>query len=286
VVLVSPDGHEALGVRHRVSVTPSASLLALLRGRGDRGGQRMLAIAGAPAPGHAPLAGARREVGELATRYQGVDAWVASARGHASLEPGRLADYRAFHFAGHAHVDDQLPWRSGLLIGADARGEDSLLTADRIAASRLKASLVVLSSCESGRGRARAGEGVSGLASAFLAAGGSAVVASLWPVEDRATERLMTSFYDGLARGLAADRALADAQASVRADPASAAPFYWAGFVLIGDGRTTLPLARRWLPFPPAVLALCLLAILAVVAGLIGWTRSRTSGGSGDDPRP
>jgi hypothetical protein len=104
---------------------------------------------------------------------------------------------------------------------------------------------VVLSSCASAAGRTRAGEGVAGLASAFLSAGVPAVVATLWPVDDVSTQRFIGRYYEALARGAGAADALMEAQAWMRARPDTRAPFFWAGFVLIGDGSVAPALEPR-----------------------------------------
>src|SRR5678809_1199902 len=75
-------------------------------------------------------------------------------------------------------------------------------------------------------GRARPGEGMAGLTSAFLTAGAPAAVATLWPVDDRTTERLMDAFYGELGHGATIAAALRAAQGVVRADPATRHPFY------------------------------------------------------------
>uniref|UniRef100_A0A832I4B3 CHAT domain-containing protein n=1 Tax=Eiseniibacteriota bacterium TaxID=2212470 RepID=A0A832I4B3_UNCEI len=243
--LVPPGGDAPLAAGREVWLTPSATYLALLRGRGAGAGRGMFVFAGAPRAGEAPLAGAAREARGLADRYRDVTLRVAGRRGPAPLDAAALAGYRALHFASHAHADDQLPWRSGIVVGGGAAGGDSLLSAADIAAARLGAPVVVLSGCESAGGRARTGEGVAGLASAFLAAGAPVVVATLWPVDDRTTADFMARFYESLAAGRSVAAALAEAQARARARSATAHPFHWAGFVALGDGDATLPLARR-----------------------------------------
>jgi hypothetical protein len=161
--------------------------------------------------------------------------------------------YAAIHFAGH-RTRRSLPWRSRLAVrdapalpdtlGIEASLADSAaassdrLRAEAIAAQPIDANLVVLSSCETASGRIVSGEGIAGLTSAFLAAGAPAAIATLWPVEDATTARLVRSFYGGLARGLPAAEALRSAQRLILRSPATAAPFYWAGFVLVGDGNT------------------------------------------------
>jgi len=245
----------------RVALAPSATLLATLRSRDARSGRGLLAVAGVPRPGERSLPGAEREVRALAGRYRDVEARVPSAPGGGLA----LGAFDALHFAGHAEVDDQLPWRSALRLGPPA-GDDSLLTAAEIARAPLDATLVVLSGCESAGGRVRSGEGVTGLANAFLAAGAPAVVATLWPVSDATTADLMDRFYQELARGAAAAEALRAAQAAIRATPATQHPFFWAGFVLIGDPEVAVPLQRRsialvWAPW----------MALAGIAAAAGW---------------
>ena len=103
----------------------------------------------------------------------------------------------------------------------------------------------MLSGCESAGGRVLSGEGVLGLTAAFMSAGVPAIVATLWPVDDRATAAFMSRFYDGLSRGRTAAAALREAQNAVRDDRRTRAPFYWAGFVLLGEGDVRFPLRRR-----------------------------------------
>lgn len=136
-------------------------------------------------------------------------------------------------------ADDVNAWQSAVLLGP---GPDHMLRAVEVAAMDLEAELVVLASCGSATGRVLSGEGVQGLAGAFLASGATAVVASLWPVADDLTALLMDRFYERLKKGAPVAEALANAKADLRADPAAAHPFAWAGFVVIGDGETTVPL--------------------------------------------
>lgn len=256
----------------QVQVVPSASILAQLRLRPapdpcETGRPASIAAirGGSTGGAEGPLPGARDEVGLIVRRY----AWATSSppverAPHApagalgasgsSAYLQAIRDYDILHFAGHSVADDQYPWRSSIrLEGPGPAPESFELHASEIARSRLAAQLVVLSSCRSAGGRVLAGEGIQGLASAFLSSGASAVVASLWPVEDRTTEALMARFYGGLARARTAGSALAEAQAAIRDDPATADPFYWAGFVLIGDGDVRSRLVTRK-SLPPVLL--------------------------------
>ena len=167
------------------------------------------------------------------------------ALGATRLAREQLAGGQVLHFATHTYIDEQQPWRSGLLVG-DPAGPDAYLRAATIAGLRVKARLCVLSSCR-GIGSAGTREGVplQGLAPAWLAAGARSVVAALWDADDDATARLMRRFYDGLARGQGVAAALAAAQRELRAEPRYAAPYYWAGFVVVGDPATRVTLAPR-----------------------------------------
>jgi len=106
---------------------------------------------------------------------------------------------------------------------------------------------VVLAACRTARGRVLRGEGVQGLAQAFLHAGSQAVLASLWDVDDHQTARLMRGFYRELLRGRPKADALRSAKlAMLRSDP-DASPRDWGGFVMIGAASGPVPLvARTW----------------------------------------
>ena len=80
-----------------------------------------------------------------------------------------------------------------------------------VQAVQLRAKLVVLSCCHSGRGTVTA-EGVVGIARAFLGAGARSVLVSLWAIDDKATMEFMIRFYEnqscGYSAGLSLDRAM------------------------------------------------------------------------------
>ena len=93
----------------------------------------------------------------------------------------------------------------------------------------------MLSACETGRGQAGAGEGLIGMTWAFFVAGCPATVASQWKVEAASTTRLMLAFHrELLARHTAAEALRLAALAQLRR-PSERHPFYWAGFVAMGD---------------------------------------------------
>lgn len=110
--------------------------------------------------------------------------------------------------------------------------EDGILTADEI--SRLDLSntkLVVLSACETARGKIDPVEGVLGLQRAFKKAGAQTIVMSLWKVPDESTSILMTQFYKNLMTGTERHQALKDAMNYVKTLYPD--PYYWAGFIML-----------------------------------------------------
>ena len=139
---------------------------------------------------------------------------------------------------------------SGLaLAGANNREaagpdeEDGILTAEEVAALDLSGSeWVVLSACDTGVGKIRAGEGIFGLRRAFRLAGAQTLITSLWAIEDEAARKWMRSLYtsrfsDGLGTAESVRKAYLDVLHELRKKKDSTHPFYWAGFVASGDWR-------------------------------------------------
>lgn len=113
--------------------------------------------------------------------------------------------------------------------------DDGILTASEAARLDLRGlDLLVLSACQSGMGSVTP-DGVFGLQRGFKKAGAGSILMSLWPVDDRATQLLMSRFYAYLLRGSTKREALELAKRDVRSDAAFSDPDYWAAFVLL-DG--------------------------------------------------
>jgi len=118
----------------------------------------------------------------------------------------------------------------------EGRAQDGFLQAHEIYQLKLEADLVVLSACQTALGKEIRGEGLMGLTRAFIAAGVSRVVASLWSIPDAATAELMKRFYRGIIKdGLTPAAALREAQDSLRKERRWSAPYFWAGFILQGE---------------------------------------------------
>ncbi|XP_044170137.1 tetratricopeptide repeat protein 28-like [Acropora millepora] len=113
--------------------------------------------------------------------------------------------------------------------------EDYILKMSDVQAANLRARLVVLSCCHSGRGRILKGEGVVGIARAFLAAGARSVLVALWAIDDKATKEFMQHFYQHLKEGKTASAAVHQSMKSLRESEECSEMWYWAPFQLIGD---------------------------------------------------
>ena len=113
--------------------------------------------------------------------------------------------------------------------------KDYILKISDVQAANLRARLVVLSCCHSGRGRILKGEGVVGIARAFLAAGARSVLVALWAIDDEATMVFMKNFYQHLKEGKTASAAVHQSMKSLRESEEYSEMRHWALFQLIGD---------------------------------------------------
>ncbi len=263
---LSDDGDRFLNELWAISYAPSATVYAELRHRpGVQRGTPAMLLLGDPVTDAAkslwPLPWARAELESLAATLPGAERLTGAGMTESALAAlsaaGRLDDFDLIHFATHAQANDEEPQLSALALSgqdearketpyADGTAPDGWLTAGEIARTwRLRARLVSLSACETGLGRAVAGEGYVGFAHAFLQAGARNLLVSLWSVSDEATARLMGRFYRNLVERPAGSEgeALQDAKAWLRnqGDDAGRSrwehPYYWAGFVLFGAGQ-------------------------------------------------
>jgi CHAT domain-containing protein len=170
----------------------------------------------------------------------------------------KRARWRAVHFACHGLVDTQHPQLSSLALTPDSQ-TDGFLTLLSVCRATIPADLVVLSACETAKGKIHRAEGIVGFTRAFMLAGASRVLCSLWKVDDAATQALMRKFYElwnprppstsarktksqgtkstkpvAQPKPLGAAQALQQAQAFVRSHKKWKEPHYWAAWVLWG----------------------------------------------------
>jgi CHAT domain-containing protein/tetratricopeptide (TPR) repeat protein len=186
-----------------------------------------------------PLPEAERMVKDLAHIY-GVK--TSKVYVGADAREGRLkaeaSTYRVLQLATHGVINNASPMYSHVVLAQnDDSKEDGLLEAWEIMQMDLNAELTVLSACETARGRVGAGEGVIGLAWALFVAGCPTTVVSQWKVESSSTTELMLEFHRQLIAGATKSEAMRRTALKLIADKRFSHPFFWAGFIVVGDGN-------------------------------------------------
>ncbi|MDB9496826.1 CHAT domain-containing protein [Spirulina major CS-329] len=237
--------------KHTILTTPSIQTLELTRSQKENqsSGQGAL-IVGNPTmpsldhdldPDTAPepltsLPGAETEAIEIANLLN-TQAFTGN-RATKSAMVAEMQDAEIIHLATHGLLDDIRGMGSAIALAPDANFQpapgttNGLLTAEEIFDMDLKADLVVLSACDTGRGRIT-GDGVVGLSRSFVSAGVPSVLVSLWQVPDAPTAALMTEFYQQ--RESLGDNAQALRQAMLKTMQTHPEPRNWAAFTLIGE---------------------------------------------------
>ncbi|KYC43761.1 hypothetical protein WA1_00935 [Scytonema hofmannii PCC 7110] len=145
----------------------------------------------------------------------------------------QMAQANYIHLATHGLLENLgEPGIPGAVALAPDGQDDGLLSADEVLKMKLSAELVVLSACDTGRGRIT-GDGVIGLPRAFISAGTPSIVVSLWRVSDESTAFFMPEFYRQLK--LHKDNAIALRQAMLTTMKKYPHPSDWSAFLLIGE---------------------------------------------------
>ena len=233
--LVQPGAPEHLLIeRYVIEYVPSASVWVRLRSRPilpARGGVLALAPRAAQLPGSVDEVAAIGRIHRARARV--LVGAVATERAFRALAP----DQDIIHLATYGVLNKHNPLFSYIELGA-GDGEDGRLEVHEVFGLTLKARLLVLSACQTGLGAGALadvppGDDWVGLSQAFLFSGASNVLATLWPVQDRATARLMERFYTELAEGKPEAEALAEAQRAALTARGTEHPFFWAGFALV-----------------------------------------------------
>ncbi|HBW90070.1 MAG TPA: hypothetical protein DEG17_14615 [Cyanobacteria bacterium UBA11149] len=147
----------------------------------------------------------------------------------------KMKNARIIHLATHGLLDDfqGLGLPGAIVLGASGN-DNGLLTASEIFEMKLKAELVVLSACDTGRGKIT-GDGVVGLSRSLITAGVPSIVVSLWSVSDDSTEFLMKKFYQNLEKDKNKAQALRQAILTTMNEKRYPNPLQWAAFTLIGE---------------------------------------------------
>jgi CHAT domain-containing protein len=230
------NGKQSLAERFTIVNYPSAGVMKLMKQLNAQPSARTSMLAMAYSDGSIPFAEA--EVKAISADLgAGVTAIVGKSATRDTLR--RLAErYDVFHFAMHG-----VPYPKDPLLGAlqfaPTKDDDGKLYVHEVFNLKLKNALVVLNGCETGvdrayqRGISPGGE-VIGLTRAFLYAGASGVVSTLWKVDDKASMEFMRKYYKHLQKTADIADALALAQREFSSDPQYRHPYYWAAYVVTG----------------------------------------------------
>ncbi len=172
---------------------------------------------------------------------------------------------RVLHIATHIVPDSVHPYSSTIYLNDDS------LTVSEIPNLKIKADLVILNGCQTGKGKYIQSEGAMSVARAFCLLGAKSLVTTLWSVDDKASADLLKNFYDDMENGKELDMALRDAKLTFIEQSNSdelANPFYWSGLQLTGNTRPVVETGHALLAWGWGVL----IASLA----FIGWRYLRT----------
>ena len=248
-LIVVPDGplclvpYSALSESIRIRTVPSLTALQLIAGAPDNFHSKSGALlVGDPCLDEVPMNLSQLPYAEKEIEMIGKLLKTTPLTGKDATKDEvvkRLKSVALVHIAAHGCAQSgeivltPNPNRSSQI----PRKRDYILTMSDVQAVCLRARLVVLSCCHSGRGEVKS-EGVVGIARSFLCAGARSVLVSLWAIDDEATMVFMESFYQHLADGKSASVALHQAMKSLRESKEFSAVKYWAPFVLIGDDVT------------------------------------------------
>ncbi len=243
----------SLSDRVAIFLAPSVTVWAQQAERrsGPRGSSDLLAV-GNPTPRGglgaataeavrgttlAPLPDAEWEVAQIRRLYPHGDVLVREAASEEAVR-ALAAGRRVLHFATHGVFDHADPLYSHLVLAPSGEGAagDGLLEAWEMMQLDLVAEVAILSACDTGRGEVSRGEGLVGMSWALLAAGVPTTIASLWQTDSEATALLMVALHRHLVAGRSPAEALRRAQLTLRRDPRYRHPYYWAPFVVVGDG--------------------------------------------------
>jgi CHAT domain-containing protein len=219
--------------KYSINYLSSASLLQYVVEK-RKGAKESLLAFGNPTLGSASedLVFAEREVNDISANFPKSEIYVKKAATRVMLRQ-RSAAFSILHFATHGELNETNPMESSLRLAV--AGDDSgRLTTRDIFNLDLKASLVVLSSCETALGKIATGDEVIGFTRAFIYAGSPSVVTTLWEINDQATSLLMLDFYKNL---MTRNKSEALRISQINLMKKYPHPFYWSPFILSGDYR-------------------------------------------------
>ena len=213
-------------------------LLAEKKSATIRSGKMLLVGDAVPnLPEFPALPHARLEIQSIEKHFSTADltTYTQSSATASSFLDSQPEQYSYIHFVAHAVASSQAPLDSAVILSPSPGGDSFKLYARDIIRHRLRARLVTVSACYGAGTRAYSGEGLVGLAWAFLRAGAHNTIGALWEVNDTSSPQLMDRFYAELKEGHPPELALRDAKLSLmQSNKVFSKPFYWAPFQLYG----------------------------------------------------
>jgi CHAT domain-containing protein/tetratricopeptide (TPR) repeat protein len=237
--LQSPRTHRFLIEQFEIGYAPSATVWMQLRNRKPVSRTRRIL---AMAPHISELPASKKEVSTIGDIY-GRDAIVLTGtEASEGTLRSNLARVGIVHLATFGVMNKRNPLFSFVRL-ARANGSDGRLEVNKVYGLGMTGQLIILSACQTALGSGingdmPPGDDWVGLVQAFLQGGAGGVLASLWPVDDSSTAFLMQRFHKKLAAGTDAVTAIAAAQREMLGRERTRSPFYWAAFVINGDGST------------------------------------------------
>lgn len=186
---------------------------------------------GQPAVALPPLPGAESEAKAIAQLFK--TSFLTGNQATKATVLQRMMKARFVHLATHGLLDERNGINSAVAL-APSTTDNGLLSAIELLNLKLQAELVVLSACDTGRGKVT-GDGVIGLSRALISSGVPSVIVSLWSVPDSPTAELMIAFYRNLRQS--SDKAQALRQAMLETKQKYPNPLAWSAFTLIGEAN-------------------------------------------------
>ncbi len=206
---------------------PSATVLLSGESRGASSARGSCLAIGYNSDGEAQLRFAEEEARRVAQQTGGETLLGQSPKKETVFN--QAANYRLLHISCHGEFSPADPLSSFLRLAPD----ETLTAMEVLHNLNLQSDLATLSACESGLSRVRRGDELIGFMRAFLYAGASALLVTLWRADERSTLILMERFYQEIQAGVEFAEALRRAQCYLRNLTRFSDPYYWAPFILI-----------------------------------------------------
>jgi CHAT domain-containing protein len=235
------DGKQYLMEAHPIFYSPSASVMKMISDRKSRLSSSLIPhpsslflVIGNPDLGDSAfdLPFAEREAGSIGREFEGSEILLRKEATETRVRED-IGRFEGVHFASHGIYDSSTPLFSSLKLTRDS-ANDGNLTANEVFSLNLKASIIMMSACQTGLGKLTTGDEIIGLNRAFIYAGAPSIISTLWRVNDAASAMLVKRFYRYYKNS---DLAESIRLAQIAVKGYYPHPAYWAGFGLTGDYR-------------------------------------------------